>query len=199
MLSLKSKLKMEKLGNVQQKIHCVFETRVVEEPSGKRSHQAYKVVAGENIRPEAEESGISDAVPTEKLDGTCVFVDNFEGMPWLWARHDRKPNKNADRRFKKFQNTHRGWIANGKNGPEPHFSWNLNSDLKDIPGYWVPAKGVAMNDEGTPMPDENGHIPGIHRNHCVESLQNKNEFSGQREKNHLKLEFCVNARAVKVA
>ena len=64
---------MDKLGNVQQKISCVFETHVVEEPSGKRSYQPYKVVAGEKIRTQAELSDIFNSIATEKLDGTCVF------------------------------------------------------------------------------------------------------------------------------
>ncbi len=35
-----------------------------------------------------------------------VFIDItffFEGEPYLWARLDRKPTKQADKRFKKYQ------------------------------------------------------------------------------------------------
>ena len=151
---------MDKLGNVQQKISCVFDTHVVEEPSGKRSYQPYKIVAGENIRVEAELSNILNSVPTEKLDGTCVYIAEFDGTPWLWARHDRKPNKNIDRKFKKFQNTRRAWLAGGTVGNEPKFQWDLTSDFKDAPNYWIPASGVLKNDDGLPLPDDNGHIPG---------------------------------------
>ena len=151
---------MDKLGNVQQKIPCVFETHVVEEPSGKRSYQPYKVVAGETIRADAEKSDVFNALATEKLDGTCVYVAEFDGTPWLWARHDRKPNKVVDRKFKKFQNTHRAWVAGGKTGGEPQFQWDLASDFKDVPHYWVPASDVIKNDNGMPLPDDNGHIPG---------------------------------------
>ena len=45
---------MNTLGNVQQKIHCVFQSVVVEEATAKRSHQTYKVVASENIRDDAQ-------------------------------------------------------------------------------------------------------------------------------------------------
>ena len=34
---------MEKCGSVQQKISCIFETAVIEEQSGKREHQPYRV------------------------------------------------------------------------------------------------------------------------------------------------------------
>ncbi len=151
---------MDKLGSVQQKISCVFETYVVEEPSTKRSYQPYKIVAGENLRPEAEHHDIFNSVPTEKLDGTCVFISEFDGVPWLWARHDKKPNKIADRKFKKFQNKHRGWQVGGKKGPEPAFHWDVKSDFKEAPHYWKAASGVEKAEDGTPLPDDNGHIPG---------------------------------------
>lgn len=34
---------MEKVGRVQQKISCVFETQVLDEPASKRENQLYKV------------------------------------------------------------------------------------------------------------------------------------------------------------
>ena len=103
---------------------------------------------------------IFNSLATEKLDGTCVYVAEFDGTPWLWARHDRKPNKVADRTFKKFQNTHRAWVAGGKAGSQPQFQWDVASDFKDVPHYWVPASDVIKNDNGIPLPDDNGHIPG---------------------------------------
>ena len=151
---------MASLSNVQQKISCVFETHVIEEPSGKRSYQPYKIVAGENVRQSAELSDIYNAISSEKLDGTCTLISEFDGTPWLWARLDRKPNKVADRKFKKFQNTHRAWQAEGKNGKEPEFQWNLQTDLKDVPNVWMPASGVEKNEDNVPIPDDNGHIPG---------------------------------------
>ena len=150
---------MDKLGNVQKKVSCVFQTMVVEEPSKKRSYQPYKVVASDQIRAEAEHADISNALASEKLDGTCACILEFIGKPWLWARFDKKPNKMADKKFKKFQNIHRGWQAGGKEGEEPLFEWNIANDFKEVPDYWVPADGVVIKD-GEPQPDMNGHIPG---------------------------------------
>ena len=96
---------------------------------------------------------------SEKLDGTCVYIQNFRDDPWLWARHDRKPNKVADRRFRKFQGQHSAWEVGGRVGPEPLFKWNLQEDLRNVPVCWIPAAGVALEGE-CPTPDEQGHIPG---------------------------------------
>lgn len=147
------------LGSVQQKISCVFETAVLEEQSSKRSYQPYTVVATDKIKPSALEDDINVAVVTEKIDGTCVYIALFEGKPWLWARLDRKPNKIADRKFKKFQTVHKQWIKDGKEGTEPTFTWDVLKDFKDVPEHWIPALGVPVID-GIPQPDDNGHIPG---------------------------------------
>lgn len=32
-----------------------------------------------------------------------IYLIFFEGEPYLWARLDRKPTKQADKRFKKYQ------------------------------------------------------------------------------------------------
>ena len=90
----------------------------------------------------------------------CVLSLNLMVLHGFGARYDRRPNKIADRKFKKFQNTHRGWLAGGKVGNEPKFQWDLASDFKDVPHYWVPASGVTKNDDGLALPDDNGHIPG---------------------------------------
>jgi hypothetical protein len=150
---------MASLGNVQAKVSCVFETKVVAEPSSKRSFQPFKVVAHERLRSEALIAGIEHARPSEKIDGTCAYIYPFFGKPWLWARHDRKPSKNADKKFKKFQSAHCAWQLNGKEGAEPEFVWNLETDLKEVPQHWVAASGVELVN-GMPAPDENGHIPG---------------------------------------
>ena len=98
---------MQQLSNVQQKIHCVFDSVVIEEPTSKRTHQPYKVLAGDTIRKEAIDCDIHNACATEKIDGTCTLIEMWNGRPWLWARHDRKPHKIADKRFKKYQAAHR--------------------------------------------------------------------------------------------
>ena len=147
------------LGNVQAKMSCLFETRVVEEPSKKRNYQPYRVEATDRLRQTAVDADVKDAPASEKLDGTCVHVREYEGKPWLWARLDRKPNKVAERKFKKFQGTHNAWTVGGCNGPEPLFDWDVIKDFKDVPCTWIPANGVQVV-EGVPQPDKNGHIPG---------------------------------------
>lgn len=149
---------MADLGSVQQKLSCVFETVVVEEPSPKRSQQSYKVVSTDKLR---DEEHIIDSVASEKIDGTCTFIQMFDDKPWLWARLDRKPNKAADKRFRKFQLVHRAWqVASAETrGTEPTFEWDTESDFKDVPEHWIPALGVNVID-GIPQADDLGHIPG---------------------------------------
>lgn len=67
------------VGSVQQKISCIFETAVLEEQSNKRSYQQYKVVAVDNIKQKALADGIARAKATEKIDGTCVYIAEFQG------------------------------------------------------------------------------------------------------------------------
>ncbi|KAK3594123.1 hypothetical protein CHS0354_040897 [Potamilus streckersoni] len=147
---------MENYGTVQQKISCVFETAVLDEPSGKRDYQQFKVVATDVLKRSATDSDISTALATEKLDGTCVFIKQYNGLPWLWARFDRKPNKNAEKRFRKFQTEQ----SKGDN-PDQHakFNWNPLKDFKQVPDDWIPADGIEIVD-GFPQPDDIGHTPG---------------------------------------
>ncbi|XP_028304276.1 RNA ligase 1 isoform X2 [Gouania willdenowi] len=138
---------MRRLGFVQQKIPCVFVTDVREEPSRKRQCQ---VVATERMNPVALEANVDCSLATEKLDGTCCYVTLYKGQPFLWARLDRKPNKHAERRFKKHQHAHRSCHG---------FTWNVEEDFKTVPDAWIPAHKVKHVD-GFPVPDEHGHIPG---------------------------------------
>ncbi|CAH2277681.1 Hypothetical predicted protein [Pelobates cultripes] len=142
---------MSRLGAVQQKIPCVFTTQVKNEPSSKREHQAFKVVATETLSPAAQDSDVYSAVPTEKVDGTCCYVTKHKGIPYLWARLDRKPSKPAEKRFKKHILT---------KGISKDFDWKVDEDFKEVPEFWIPAKEVKLCN-GKPYPDENGHIPGI--------------------------------------
>ncbi|XP_018602938.2 RNA ligase 1 isoform X1 [Scleropages formosus] len=141
---------MRRLGSVQQKIPCVFMTEVREEPSSKRRFQHFQVVASEELSPRALESRLESAVATEKLDGTCCYVSVFKGKPYLWARLDRKPNKQADKRFKKFQLSQKSLSE---------FAWNVEEDFRSVPDSWIPAHGV-QHQNRQPVPDENGHILG---------------------------------------
>ncbi|XP_006011068.1 RNA ligase 1 isoform X4 [Latimeria chalumnae] len=74
---------------------------------------------------------------------------SLHGKQYLWARLDRKPNKQAEKRFRKFQHS-------GKDPKE--FSWNTE-DFKAVPESWIPALGILQSD-GHLLPDENGHTPG---------------------------------------
>lgn len=141
------------------------------------SLQPFQVVATESLNPVALEAHVDGAVATEKLDGTCCYVSVYKGQPHLWARLDRKPNKQADRKFKRHQHTHEstkggssvcsrrrtGWVR----GREmtlvsltlSGFTWNVEEDFKKVPETWIPAHGV-KHVNGQPVPDGNGHIPG---------------------------------------
>uniref|UniRef100_H2ZF46 RNA ligase 1 n=1 Tax=Ciona savignyi TaxID=51511 RepID=H2ZF46_CIOSA len=145
--------------SVQSKISCIFGTQVIEIPSKKRFGQNYKIVATKQISKQALASDVKFATVTEKIDGTCCCVKKYQGQICLWARFDRKPSKSAEKRFKKFQNQHREWINNGKQGEEPRFKWNYPDDMKVVPQNWVPADGVERTGVGL-VPDANGHIPG---------------------------------------
>ncbi|XP_040264577.1 uncharacterized protein C12orf29 homolog isoform X3 [Bufo bufo] len=127
-------------GSVQQKISCVFVTQVKDEPSSKREHQMFRVLATETLNPLALNAAIDSALATEKVDG----------LPYLWARYDRKPTKQAEKRFKKY-------IFSKGNSKD--FVWNVDEDFKVVPDFWTPAKGVTRCN-GKLYPDENGHIPG---------------------------------------
>ncbi|XP_034031790.1 uncharacterized protein C12orf29 homolog [Thalassophryne amazonica] len=141
---------MSRLGSVQQKIQCVFVTEVKEEQSRKREWQQFQVVATENVNPVALESNIDCALATEKVDGTCCYVTTHKGQPYLWARLDRKPNKQAEKRFKKYQHSQKS---------SKGFTWSVEEDFKIVPESWIPAHRVKCLN-GHPMPDEQGHIPG---------------------------------------
>ncbi|XP_053317886.1 uncharacterized protein C12orf29 homolog [Spea bombifrons] len=141
---------MERMCSVQQKIPCVFVTQVKDEPSSKREHQTFRVVATETLSPVALHADVHFALPTEKVDGTCCYITNHKGRPYLWARLDRKPTKQAEKRFKRHIHS---------KGCSKDFDWNVDEDFKAVPEFWIPAKEV-RHCNGKPCPDENGHIPG---------------------------------------
>ncbi|XP_073069629.1 RNA ligase 1-like isoform X3 [Manis javanica] len=112
--------------------------------------QPFKVLATETVSQKALDADIHSAIPTEKVDGTCCYVITYRGQPYLWAWLDRKPNKQAEKRFKNF-------LCSKQNSKE--FFWNIEEDFKPVPECWIPAKEIEQLN-GNPMPDENGHIPG---------------------------------------
>uniref|UniRef100_A0A2K5Q539 RNA ligase 1 n=1 Tax=Cebus imitator TaxID=2715852 RepID=A0A2K5Q539_CEBIM len=92
----------------------------------------FKVSATETISHKALDADIYSAIPTEKVDGTCCYVTTYKDQPYLWARLDRKPNKQED-----FKPAAECWIPakeieqmNGN--PEP-------DENGHIPG-WVPVE-----------------------------------------------------------
>lgn len=126
------------------------------ERSAKRVDQGFRVIASDRLRDSTLEAILSECRTTEKLDGTCVLVRHWKGRPWLWARHDRKPTKFADKRFRKFQNdcAQTGDWNQGKS-----FSWNILEDFREVPEEWIPASG-SVTENGDIIPDAGGHIPG---------------------------------------
>merc|ERR1712050_186718 len=97
-------------------------------------------------------------IASEKFDGTCCFVGEFRGRPWLWARHDVKPNKPAEKRFKAYQHAKNEHIVeNGSDEKYPDFVLDVGNDFKEAPDDWVPASGV---DKEHALPDDIGHIVG---------------------------------------
>jgi len=141
------------LCSVRDKVFCVFETIVLPETwSTKRPDQPFQVVADiDRLRPEAAFlfSGESSARATEKLDGTCTAVRLWNGRPWLWAKHERKPNKAAEKRFRAAASG-RGATPGG--GERHEFVWNVETDFRDVPPGWTAARSG--------LPDASGRIQG---------------------------------------
>ncbi|XP_044136432.1 uncharacterized protein C12orf29 homolog isoform X4 [Bufo gargarizans] len=73
---------MMQTGSVQQKISCVFVTQVKDEPSSKREHQMFRVLATETLNPLALNAAIDSALATEKVDGTCCYVTTHKDFVW---------------------------------------------------------------------------------------------------------------------
>lgn len=57
---------------------------------------------------------------------------------------DRKPTKQADKRFKKYQYSQKTF---------------KDEDFREVPESWIAAHRV-QHENGQPMPDEHGHTPG---------------------------------------
>uniref|UniRef100_A0A6I8NTY7 RNA ligase 1 n=1 Tax=Ornithorhynchus anatinus TaxID=9258 RepID=A0A6I8NTY7_ORNAN len=96
----------------------------------------------------AEEDALP--LPHAAAAGGALPQAGTAGRPYLWARLDRKPNKQAEKRFKRF-------LYSKENTKE--FVWNVEEDFKPVPERWIPAKEIEYLN-GNPVPDENGHIPG---------------------------------------
>uniref|UniRef100_UPI00358EFB30 RNA ligase 1 isoform X2 n=1 Tax=Myxine glutinosa TaxID=7769 RepID=UPI00358EFB30 len=123
------------------RLHCVCTTRAI----NKEDQSAL-----DKLNHAAEMAGVERARCTEKVDGTCCLVALDKGRPELWARLDRKLNKQAEKRFRKFQ-------LGSK--PSTAFECDVDRDFRVVPDCWKPANGVQFVN-GQLQPDENGHILG---------------------------------------
>jgi len=143
--------------SVKGKIKCVYQPNVVLSKSCKRNDQVYKVVASENISPDFVRCTTGGNVyVSEKFDGTCCLINEYHGRPWLWARHDIKPNKPADKRFKAYQHKKNEYILSNENDQKyPEFEWDVENDFKEAPDDWIPASGLEKA-----VPDDIGHMVG---------------------------------------
>ena len=71
---------MAKCVAVQQKLPCVFVTGVQNTPSNKRANQPFKVVATDQLHPEVDVQDLAAASATEKVDGTCCLIAQYQGI-----------------------------------------------------------------------------------------------------------------------
>ena len=70
---------MAKCIAVQRKMPCVFVTGVQDMPSSKRVNQRFMVTASDTLNPEVTLLDIGSALATEKVDGTCCLVQEYQG------------------------------------------------------------------------------------------------------------------------
>ncbi|XP_046364856.2 uncharacterized protein C12orf29 homolog [Haliotis rufescens] len=149
----------QRTNPVQQKVKCLFEINVEPKASGKRPNQPFLVVASDKLLVEVKQHILDTAIVSEKIDGTCCYIAEYEGKPWLWARHDRKLSKPGDRKLKKYLSEKKAWCEDGEIGDRPTIAWDIEIDFKEVPSQWIPALEVSV-EFGVPQPDEHGHIPG---------------------------------------
>lgn len=144
--------------SVKGKIKCVYQSKVIAVKSGKRNDQMFKVVASEELSNNFLNHLKEDQLhASEKFDGTCCFIENFNGRPWLWGRHDIKPNKQADKRFKAHQHLKNEHELTNGDEKYTDFVWDRDNDFKEFPEDWISASGVQLENV---MPDDIGHIVG---------------------------------------
>ena len=51
-------------------------------------------------------------------------------MPWLWARLDRKPNREGERKFKRYQSKMNAWNESDRTTDAPTIQWDNEKDFK---------------------------------------------------------------------
>jgi len=144
--------------SVKGKIEAIYETTVIKnEQSSKRKGQPFKVVTTECLKErflENKEAG--HLQPTLKIDGTSCLIDEFNGRPWLWARHDVKPNKIGDKKFKAWKEE-MSLHVECPSEEAPVLDLDLESDFKEFPDDWRSATGSTKENA---TPSDNGHLVG---------------------------------------
>ena len=71
---------LRKYVAVQQKISCVFMTGIQDVPSSKRTNQSFKVAATDQLHANVVPEDIEAAFVSEKIDGTCCLIQQFQGL-----------------------------------------------------------------------------------------------------------------------
>lgn len=73
---------MTKLNPIQSKVSCIFESNIIKSESSKRSGQNYKCVASKELCKKYKSliESKCEFIVTEKLDGTCCFVSDHQGI-----------------------------------------------------------------------------------------------------------------------
>lgn len=70
---------MARHNAVQQKLPCLLEISVSEGNSKKRPDQSFRVEATDALCDEASKHDLDQAWVSEKVDGTCCHVNDFQG------------------------------------------------------------------------------------------------------------------------
>ena len=69
------------------------------------------------------------------------MIDSHNGRPWLWARHDVKPNKEGEKKFKEWKQRNSGL---DQEVPNKNLRSILDTkvDFKSFPEDWKSATGM---------------------------------------------------------
>lgn len=79
-----------------------------------------------------------------KVDGTSCLIDTHNGRPWLWARHDVKPNKEGDKKFKEWKQ--RQQDKEDTTADDLASVLDVKTDFKSFPEDWKSATGIYFAD-----------------------------------------------------
>lgn len=137
---------MEKFHvNVQSKIPCIYHLNISsDQKSSKKSEQNFNIEASNQLIPDVYEILTNEiCLVTEKIDGTCSLIQLYDGKPWLWLRHDRKPINSKNKKS----------IVLNK-------SWNFVTDYNEAPFNWQASKSCILPNNKFIADPINGHLMG---------------------------------------